>query len=255
MVSSQSKKANDSGILRSSNLGTGHAMFNREQGVSPGPFASLNLGFGVGDAKENVTANRSRVKALLGVPVLVSARQIHADRVYRVGRVAQDTEVDGYDALISDRPGTGLLIQQADCQAVLLHDPVRKAIGAVHCGWRGNVLNIIRTTVEQMREAFMTDPADLHAVISPSLGPCCAEFVHYDRELPGELHIFQVKRNYFDFWEISRSQLTGAGVLAENIALTGICTCCTRSYFSYRRSTKQGNPTTGRHGSVVLLNP
>ena len=136
---------------------------------------------------------------------------------------------------------------------LMLPHQIRKAIAAIHCGWRGSVLNIIKTTVERMRQDYRTDPGDLYAAISPSLGPCCAEFVNFQAELPKELHSYQTKPNFFDFWEISRMQLTVAGVKTERIDIARICTCCSPAYFSYRRSRKKGRPATGRHGSLICL--
>ena len=155
--------------------------------------------------------------------------------------------------MVTDRPGMGLLIQQADCQAVLLYDPVHNAIGAVHSGWRGSVANIAAATVQRMRECFLTRPKDLRAMISPSLGPCCAEFVNYRTELPQELHRFRLRDNHFDFWAITRWQLRQAGLAKEYIHCADICTVCTPDFFSYRRSRQENTATTGRCGSIICL--
>lgn len=232
-----------------------HAMFCRHGGVSRPPFASLNLSFGVGDRSKDVTVNRRLVKECLGITHLVSAVQVHGDRVVLVEAVRRDREYEGADALVTNQPKVGLLIQQADCQAVLLYDPVRKVIAAAHNGWKGSVLNIIAATVRTMQAYFGTDPADLRAVISPSLGPCCAEFVNWRLELPASLHQYQVRPNYFDFWAVSREQLTAAGVMSKQIETAGICTACNHNFFSYRRAVKrQGKPgATGRCGAVLML--
>lgn len=240
-------------MMHSSKLTAPHGIFDRLNGTSPAPYSSLNLSYGVGDDQDNVAANRQKVKQLLGVGILASAKQVHGDRIWSVGDLAGDMEAEGYDALITDRPGIGLLIQQADCQAVLLHDPRRRVIAAVHCGWRGNVLDIITITIERLRRDYRSEPGDLRAVISPSLGPCCAEFINYRQELPLSLHAFRTTTTHFDLWKISHAQLTGAGVPAENIAIAGICTCCDATYFSHRRSGKKGKPATGRQGSVIFL--
>ena len=240
-------------MLRGRGLAALHGIFNRGGGCSPPPFASLNLSYGVGDLPAHVAANRHKVKLALGVDILVSAGQVHGDRILCVREADRDTEVQGYDALLTDRPGIGLLIQQADCQAVLLHDPQHKAVAAIHCGWRGNVCNIIAKVVERMHEEYRSEPAMLKALISPSLGPCCAEFRNFKNEFPPELHHFQVRPRYFDLWRLSTAQLTAAGVLPANIEIMGICTVCSPAYFSYRRSKKEGRPTTGRNGSVILL--
>ncbi|HBI15234.1 MAG TPA: copper oxidase [Desulfobulbaceae bacterium] len=240
-------------LLKGCKLQTPHGMLNREGGNSPPPFASMNLSYGVGDRPDNVAANRQLVKQALGATFLVSAGQVHGDRIFCVEETDQDMEVQGYDALMTNRSGIGLLIQQADCQAVLLHDPDRNAVAAIHCGWRGNVCNIIATVVERMRREYRSDPRSLHALISPSLGPCCAEFKDFTNEFPPELHCFQDRPHYFDLWRLSAVQLTGAGVITEHIEIMGICTACSPEYFSYRRSRRKGLPATGRNGSAILL--
>ena len=184
-----------------------------------------------------------------GCAHLVSARQVHGSRVFNAKESLEaDLEVEGFDALITNVPGLGLMIQQADCQAVMLFGPEKMAIGIAHAGWRGSINDVISRTVIAMGNAFATAPADLIAAISPSLGPCCAEFIHYKDELPVSLHGYQVRPNYFDFWAISRDQLCTAGVRPENIHIAGICTCCNRDYFSYRRERK-----TGRFASMIGL--
>lgn len=235
--------------LDSFNLpGLGHGFSNRHGGVSPGPFASLNVSFGVGDDGDAVRENRARLKRALGFKAMVSARQVHGNKVLAIDREPTvDFEADGYDALITDQPAA-LLIQQADCQAVIFHDPVHQVVGAAHVGWCGSVAGTIGATVRAMADNFGSDPADLRAAISPSLGPCCAEFINYQRELPEWMHDFQVRPNYFDFWAISRTQLQEAGLRPVNINTAGICTRCSSDHFSYRRSR-----VTGRGGTVIGL--
>jgi YfiH family protein len=228
-------------------------MFSRHIGTSRPPFSSLNISYGVGDDPGNVAANRQRVKQALGTPFLLSAKQMHSDRIYCASDVTTDIEMDGYDALITNRPGVGLLIQQADCQAILMHDPNKQVIAAVHCGWRGSVANIIGLTIAEMQQRYQTNPALLLVAISPSLGPCCAEFTNYRQELPGDLYYFQERPCHFNFWDISIHQLVEAGVSIEHIDAARICTSCDLGYFSYRRSQKKEQLKTGRNGSAISL--
>jgi polyphenol oxidase len=230
------------------------AFFNRHGGEGGSCFATRNISFGVGDEVAVVRKNRELVKQALQLDRLVSARQVHGDTVYCYsGDMSGEDEIERADALITDRPGAGLMIQQADCQAILLFDPVRPAIGAIHCGWRGSVAGIIGKTIAGMGEFFGTDPGYLQAAVSPSLGPCCAEFVNYEKELPAAFHRFQVSETFFDFWDITRWQLRECGVNREAIAVAGICTVCSEDYFSYRRSCRNGNGRTGRNCSVIAL--
>lgn len=223
--------------------------FNRHGGVSSGAFDSLNVSYGVGDESECVYRNRTRLKEWLGLKSLISARQVHEDRILSIAEPQHsDCEHPGYDALITNQPGVGLLIQQADCQAVVLHDPRHRVVANIHSGWRGSVANIIAKTIERMTADFGTDPGQIAAAISPSLGPCCAEFVHFQAELPQEFQADQVKPAHFDFWAISRKQLLQAGVASPQIKAAAICTRCDLNYFSYRR-----DGLTGRSATVVAL--
>jgi hypothetical protein len=224
-----------------------HGIFNRHGGISPPPYASLNVSYGVDDDSRRVKENRERIRQSLGFDFLISGRQIHGSQVQVITEKPEaDMEITGCDAFITNVAGVGLLIQQADCQAVMLFDPQRLVAANIHSGWRGSVNNIIAATIKVMTEEFATDPAHLLAAISPSLGPCCAEFVHYQQELPGHFHPFQVKPNYFDFRAISRRQLEETGVKPANIAAATICTVCDPNWFSYRREKK-----TGRFCSVI----
>lgn len=240
-------------FYQSTVIKTTHGMFNCRNGVSHNPYSTLNASYSVGDNHVHVTENRRKIKDVLGIRFLVSSKQIHGDRILPVRQVSEDIELEGFDALVTDAPDTGLLIQQADCQAILLHDPFNEAIGAIHCGWKGSVLNIISSTILCMQKEYRTNPASLLAVISPSLGPCCAEFVHYRTELPEEFHQFQPIPNYFDFWKISLKQLLEAGLTEGNIDCISICTACNKDFFSYRRSRKKENHSTGRNCSVICL--
>lgn len=230
-----------------------HGMFSSGGGVSNGNFTSLNLSYRVGDARKQVEANRRRVKEALGLPSLVSVGQTHGSSVLLVNHCDEQSEQHGYDALITDSRGTGLLIQQADCQAVLLYDPATESIAAIHNGWRGSVHNIISITIKKMIEVFGVQTCTLRAVISPSLGPCCAEFIHYRQELPSWMHAYQASANHFDFWAISREQLAASGVQPDHIDTAGRCTLCNPEYFSYRRMNREGHITVGRNGSVIGL--
>ena len=231
------------------------ALFDRFGGVSGAPFESLNVGKSVGDSEQNVAANREKVKARSGVKAILSAGQVHGENIYvhRGGEPETDLEVDGYDALITNETGIGLMIQHADCQAILIHDWQHQVIGAVHCGWRGSVANLAAKTVELMKREFGAESGCMKAVISPSLGPCCAEFVNYRTELPVPFRDFKVSENHFDFWKISKHQLEQCGLLPENIVLPTICTSCSTDYFSYRRACRESAGVTGRNCSVIAL--
>jgi YfiH family protein len=228
-----------------------HGFYGRQGGMSPEPFDNLNLSFAVGDQRALVVHNRDLVQQALGLTTLVSANQVHGCRESLVtgAKAAAAEEIPEADILITSQPGLGLLIKQADCQAVMLYDPVHRVAANVHCGWRGQVRNVIGEAVARLQETFGSRPEDLVAAISPSLGPCCAEFRNFRQEFPPGLWSYQVRPTYFDLWALSRDQLTAAGLKPQQIDIAGICTRCRGDlFFSYRREHR-----TGRQGSVIGL--
>jgi YfiH family protein len=228
-----------------------HGFFTRLGGVSPEPYRSLNLSFGVGDQAPLVLRNRNLVQQALDLTALVSATQVHGCRASLVtaAKAAPQEEIADADILLTRQPGLGLLIKQADCQAVMLYDPNRGVAANVHCGWRGQVGNILQEAVTLLKERCGCRPEDLVAALGPSLGPCCAEFRNYRREFPPELWSYQVRPTYFDLWALSRDQLLAAGLKPRHIDIAGLCTRCGGDeFFSYRR-----DHLTGRQGAVIAL--
>ena len=232
-----------------------HGIFTRHFGTSPVPFESLNVAFDLGDAAANVKQNHQIIARAIGSEDLILAQQVHGDQVLILN--SQKVLADGGagrvlgagDALVTDAAGRFLTIQLADCQSILLYDGTRQVIANIHSGWRGSIRNIAGQTVTAMRKHFNCDPAHLVAGIGPSLGPCCAEFIHSRKEIPERLWPYKLANDHFDFWAISRDQLTDAGVPIENVEISNLCTCCnTALFFSYR-----GEGRTGRFASVIGL--
>jgi len=209
-----------------------HGVFNRYGSTKAGNF---NLAPGNGDKETEANTNLDLVSDTLGLKSLVFAGQVHGDRSLVVRTNQAHEMLNGYDALITRESGLGLLITVADCQGVVLHDPRQQVLALVHNGWRGSVVNILGKTISRLVNEFSVHPEDILAGISPSLGPCCAEFVHYRKELPEDFQKYHVGGRHFDFWAISRDQLTTAGIKPENIEVAGVCTKCSHEFFSYRR--------------------
>ncbi len=227
-----------------------HGVFTRRGGESLAPFQSLNVSYHTGDHEILVRRNRAKIKAIVGAAHLVSAHQVHRNRVKIIDHAPlSEDEPQGFDALLTNIPDVALLIKQADCQAIILYDMKRKVIGNVHCGWRGNVANIIGDAVGAMVSVFGCTPQDMLSCIGPSLGPCCAEFDNFRRQFPPSFWQYEVTPGHFDLWAISRDQLLASGILLEHIELAGICTRCRQDdFFSYR-----AEKVTGRFGTVIAL--
>lgn len=193
----------------------------------------------------SIEENQSLLCEALGVPHFISKKQVHGDVVAHV----PDADIFECDGLITQESNQGLLIKHADCQAAIFFDPVQKAIGNIHCGWRGSVKNIYAKTVAAFEKHFGSKREDLLVCISPSLGPSKGEFIHHERELPKKFKQFEVMPNYFDFWEISKQQLLDVGVLEKRIEIAEMCTYTQENFFfSYRRDKK-----TARHGTLAAL--
>lgn len=220
-----------------------HGVLLKHGGHSKGPYASLNLNYCVGDDHNHVDANLKKVSSVLSLSKLIWSDQVHGARVEHLSAaIKPNTPCDG---LTTAQKNLSLMIHHADCQAAIFYDPVQHVMGTVHCGWRGNVQNIYAATVRQMQSVFGTNPADLHAGISPSLGPENGEFIHYRQELPESFWSFQVKPTYFDLWAISEWQLQQCGLLPHHIQIARINTYAhPEDYFSYRRCKIRGGNAT-----------
>ena len=162
--------------------GSVHCFSTRLGGVSEGQLSSLNLGTHRGDKPENVRENyRILGKAVGFAPEeTVFTKQVHSALVERVGRAdcgrgLQREAEHGVDGLVTDEPGVALTIFSADCTPVLLFDPVARAIGAAHAGWRGTAAGIAARAVEAMQREFGCRPENIRAAIGPCIGPCCFE--------------------------------------------------------------------------------
>lgn len=230
--------------------------------------AAGDVSYVTGPCREVVRRNREIWSASIGVDASrwTCAQQVHGTRVAIVdeadaGRGADsfDDAIEGTDALITATPGIPLAVFCADCVPILLHDPVRGVVVAVHSGWRGTVRGVIGETVRTLRTRLGTDPADLVASIGPSIGPCCYGVGHevieawratrLDRD---GLAVREDRgRRWFDLWTANRLALVAAGVREAHIEQAGICTRChADDYFSHRAA----RGTSGRFAAIIALN-
>ena len=160
-----------------------HGFSTRRGGVSPAPWDSLNLRPSQGDGPEALWENYHRFFAALGLNEsrAVLSQQTHTANIRRVtaadaGKgLLRPRDYTDVDALITDEPGLSLTVFSADCGTVLLYDPVRQAIGAVHAGWRGCAAGIVQKTVAAMCDAYGCRAENLMAALGPCIGPCCFE--------------------------------------------------------------------------------
>lgn len=237
-----------------------HMFTTREGGVSKDIYESLNLSFTRGDDETAVLENYRRVAQALGTSIdhIVTSDQTHTTNVRPVGKedlgkgITRPRDYKDVDGMITDQPGVLLATFYADCVPLYFVDPVHKAIGLSHSGWRGTVGRMGQATVEAMERSFGSQPKDLLCAIGPSICQDCYEvsrdvaeafifaFPTHEKEIlqAGALGKYQL-----DLWKANEIVLTEAGVLKEHIDLAGRCTCCNSSIlFSHRASKgKRGN--------------
>jgi hypothetical protein len=226
-------------------------VYTRRGGVSQEPFDSLNARFEIGDNENDVIENRRRICSDLKInhEQLVSLNQIHSDRIVKV-RHEDYGEIDEYDGMIANIAGKFLMIQVADCQAVMLWDEKNKVIANLHNGWKGSAKNITGKCIRKMKKDFGCDPKDINIEISPSLGPCHSQFSDPYNELPEDLHKFIKENNHVDFWKVTKEQCINEGIPKSNIKNPKICTVCNNhKYFSYRSDISKNG--TGRFAVII----
>jgi YfiH family protein len=237
----------------------------------------LNLGFTEWDTKENVLENRRLFQCALGATdlKLISLKQIHSDVIHLLD--APPAKICQGDASITNRPGLLLAVQTADCVPILLVDPKKRAVAAIHAGWRGTLQRIVVKAIGKMQMQFKSNPADLLAAIGPSIGGCCYEvgtevakqFLSQFAEAPEWFDEFRTgdepnpiqwlnmmppghqpppKNVLLDLRKANRAQLLGVGLRAQNVFASDLCTACRRDLlFSYRKEGAQS----GRLMSVI----
>lgn len=248
--------------LVAENISVPHCFTTRKGGVSQGHLASMNIGTRRGDKIENVLKNYEILGNALGFDPQksVHTKQTHTDIV----RIADETlwgaglykgELDPCDALITNTPGTALVIFTADCTPVLLYDPVTNTVGAAHAGWRGTAANIVGKTVSAMVEHFGCLPQNIRAAIGPNIGACCFET---DRDVPDAIfallgaesapYISQKGDKFFiDLKGVNACLLRKAGV--SSVDISDHCTACNPDlYWSHR---KVGS-NRGSQGAIIL---
>ena len=243
--------------------GTAHCFSTRFGGVSEGALESLNLGVHRGDRPQNVWENYRRLSEAVGFTPkqTVFTKQVHSAVVRRVGREECGRGLvlpveEARDGLVTNEQGVALTIFSADCTPVLLYDPVARAIGAAHAGWRGTAAGIAARAVEAMQREFGSKPENIRAAIGPCIGACCFET---DADVPeamlaalGEEARRAIRpagnKFYVNLKELNALWLERAGL--HRIDISCDCTACQpQRFWSHRRV---GNAR-GSLAAVIML--
>lgn len=238
-----------------------HGFSTRLGGVSKDCFASMNLSFTRGDYEADVRENFRRIAEEIGVECenLVFSQQTHTtnvrvvteeDRGIGFARPLEYTDVDG---LVTNVPGICLVTFYADCVPLYFVDPVKKAIGLSHSGWRGTVGKIGKMTVELMQKEYGCDPKDIIAAVGPSICQDCYEVSedviekfkeNFDENSWESLFYKKENGKYqLNLWKANEWIFKEAGILSEHISVTNVCTHCNSDILYSHRKTgnKRGN--------------
>ena len=250
--------------LTASNIDTPHAFTTRYGGVSEGIFSSMNLSLSGKDSREYVEENYRIMCDALNMPMenIIRTKQVHKTNVRAVTADdcvgLFDCYVEDSDGLLTDVPGIPLIAFTADCIPILLYDPVRRVIGAVHAGWRGTTAGIAEIALLKMASVYGSDPKDVRCAIGPGIGSCCFET---DRDVPeailnilgreGEQYFRPEGAKYYaDIKGVNKALLIRAGALEKNIEVSDECSMCLNEKYWSHRYTK------GRRGNqacVIML--
>jgi polyphenol oxidase len=226
-----------------------HHGFSTRHGGAPDPKeSSLNLGYLSWDLPRRVSENRKRLLSALHLESaqLALVHQVHSNQVHIIEDNAgewNETETEA-DAIVTGKENIALAVKVADCMPVLIADPVKHVVAAVHSGWRGTIKRVLHETIDTMHRAFCCDPADLLVATGPGIRQCCFEVgpevvTLFEKEFAGtgltKPSLGTPEKYYLDLYKALQIQLHDAGVTADNCYDLDMCTCCnTEPFFSYR---------------------
>lgn len=190
---------------------------------------------------------------------VITAIQVHGDDILMVDGTDADTarRLTG-DGLVTDRPEVAVGIRTADCVPLLMFDPRRRVIGAIHAGWKGAVLDIAGKAVGVFADRFLSNPGDINAVVGPSVGRCCydvgPEVIRAMSGRPWSDGLFDSGRpdgrSMFDLGRAVTCQLVDSGLDPKNIVTIPLCTSCRDDLFYSHRA--EGGRA-GRQISAIML--
>ena len=235
---------------------------NLIHGIFDKNFGNVSLLYG---SKKKVETNKKKIARTLGIDWqnICSVKEVHGSKVKKLGNLEikklrrKKVDIIGEaDGLITDLGNVFLMIKTADCFPVLFFDPVSKAVGAVHVGWRGAIEKIFLTALLKMINVFNSKAKDILVGIGPGIQACCFKHKNLIQEkLPEWGEYIKDKKNGWksvNMTSFIKDQLIEAGVKKNNIESAKICTCCSKEYFSHLRSLQTGG-LQGRFATIIGL--
>jgi polyphenol oxidase len=236
-----------------------HGFLGRIGGVSTASYATLNLGYRIGDDERAVDENWRRVQSTISDATLAKIVQVHGNKIHLATRDNLDTAPEA-DGIVTRERGIVLRVLSADCVPILMIDPEHRVIAAIHAGWRGVIANIADEGVRAMT-SLGANPQNIRAAMGPSIGPCCFEVdselaERFAREIEGASRHSRPGRPakaYLDLRGIIADQLSASGLARDAINSVGPCTKCASDRFFSRRA--NGRQITGLQASFIGLKP
>ena len=233
-----------------------HAFTTKEGGFSQIPFTGNNLAYHVQDQIEIVDKNHAELAKYLNYSQnsLIRMNQVHGDNIVEITKDNKHVDIPSCDALITNLINTPLMVMVADCLPILLYDPIKKVIAAVHAGRAGVFTELIPKSIQQMQTNYQSEPENIQVILGPSIHNCCYEVGEEIKdEAYDKAYSYAITekndRYYLDLISIVKQQLKTANIQTNNVEISKLCTACnTRLFYSYRAEKK-----CGRFAGIIML--
>lgn len=223
---------------------------SRYGGVSEAPYNSLNLALHVGDNALKVLENRALSAKKYGFYIenLIYMDQVHGCNI-EVIKDCSVNKIENCDSVITNLKNIPLMVMVADCIPILFFDKVKKVIGVAHAGRNGTLKEISKKTILKMGSEFNSCADDILVYLGASIGQCCYEVGEEIANIVDSRYIQNRDGEfYLNILSMNIHQMQSVGIKEENIQMQGICTCCDKNYYSYRRE-----GITGRFAGILKL--
>ena len=246
-----------------------HCITLRHGGASDGEYSSLNFRTLGNDSVDNVFQNLKIIKNKVGFSNIYKGKQDHTDRVIVLNNENKDDYLfeklskDNVDGYIVNEKDIATLVTTADCNPIIIYDPINNVISNIHAGWKGVINRIYINAIEKMQHEFNSNPSELIVCIGPSIRKCC--FTSREESFKEKFtSVFKYESEYLedkedgtfhiDLVKILKHEMKEVGVLDKNIHVADICTRCnTDDFYSYRAAVQNGKKAYATFATIVQL--
>lgn len=248
-----------------------HLITLRHGGVSTGVYNSLNFRTVGNDKYENIDKNLEIISSCNGIKKekIYKGKQDHTDNIlildnenkykYKFSNLSKEC----YDAYIVTKKDINTLVTTADCNPIIIYDPILNIYANVHSGWKGTLKKISLKAAKIMHEKFGSKYEELVVCIGPSIRKCCftskeeefkRKFIDVFPKEEEYISMYKEGRYHFDLIHVITDDFINIGVKKENIAVCNICTCCNEDdFYSYRKATRRKDEDYATFATIVGL--